>query len=148
MLAVPHWPSSQDGKYLAAASCDDQHTLHVFGLAANQGPRRDACTGKDKILDLAFSKDSTTLVYGAICIIRCLHAGRVAPEGEKRFICWIKRQAIFCCEFISNEEEEKCVVGTQSGSIYTLDGRKLAEENHSHQGGPCYTMWSYHCRGG
>merc|ERR1719421_2637180 len=56
---------SQDGRYLAAASCDDAHTLHIFGLGANQGLVATAATGKDKILDLAFSKDSSTIVYGA-----------------------------------------------------------------------------------
>jgi hypothetical protein len=130
---------SQDGRYLAAASGG---TLHVFGLGANQGLVATASTGKDKVLDLAFSKDSSTIVYGAsnsfgVCT---LHGCEL--KVKRGVFGGTKRQAVFCCAFISNGDEEKCVVGTQSGSIYTLDGRKLAEENHSHANGPCYTMWA------
>jgi microtubule-associated protein-like 6 len=134
---------SQDGKYLAAASTDDQHTLHIFGLGANQGLVATASTGKDKVLDITFSKDSSTIVYGALSSFGVCTLDGSLLKVKRGLFAGQKRQAVFCCEFISNDEgEEKCVVGTQSGSIYTLDGRKLAEENHSHAGGPCYTMWA------
>jgi len=134
---------SQDGKYLAAASTDDQHTLHIFGLAANQGLVAAAATGKDKVLDIAFSRDASTLVYGASSSFGVCTLDGSLLKVKRGLFGGQKRQAILCCEFISNGEgEEKCVVGTQSGAIYTLDGRKLAEENHSHAGGPCYTMWA------
>uniref|UniRef100_A0A7S3ZZI0 EF-hand domain-containing protein n=1 Tax=Pelagomonas calceolata TaxID=35677 RepID=A0A7S3ZZI0_9STRA len=133
---------SQDGRYLAAASCDDAHTLHVFGLGAKQGLVATASTGKDKILDVAFSKDATTIVYGASNSFGVCTLNGSLLTVKRGLFAGQKRQAVFCCAFVSNGDEEKGVVGTQSGSIFTLDGRSLAEENHSHMGGPCYTMWS------
>ena len=141
-VAARPWPSSQDGKYLAAASTDDQHTLHIFGLGANQGLVATASTGKDKVLDIAFSKDASTLVYGAsssfgVCTLdgSLLKVKRGLFGGQKagRFLLRIHFQRRRRGEVRGRHPIR---------SIYTLDGRKLAEENHSHAGGPCYTMWS------
>ena len=103
---------SQDGRYLAAAR-RPMTTFHIFGLGANQGLVATASTGKDKVLDLAFSKDST-IVYGAST--HSVSARYMdALLKVKRASLLVRKTSHFLLRVHSNGDEEKCVVGTQSG---------------------------------
>ena len=130
---------SPDGAFLACAAQDDEHTVHVFRIGG--GLVATAQTGNDKVLDLAFSKDGSTLVYGAANSFGVGTLDGSTLSIKRGLFGSVQRQAVFCCAFIANDEEEKCIVGAASGSLYTLDGHTLGAQTEAHVG-PVTTIWS------
>ena len=101
------------GRQVPAAARQTPSTRYI--LACHEPGLSRRLNDQDKILDLRLQGLHNVGVW-CFSIFQCLHAGRVAPEGEKRFIWRYKRRAVFFANCGREEENassaRKAVVST------------------------------------
>lgn len=124
---------SADGKYLASAGTDNDHTVHVFDLDTGK-LAFDEKGGPDKIFDLAWSPTESKFVTAGIKHLWFWYFSNGTFQKKKKGLFGRAGKAtnFGSCAFNSDGD---AVSGGINGSVYLWKDRSLSKCEKRHKGG-------------